>query len=732
MDFMTTFCGFYEDLLDLQSNSNDKIMKKIQFHSNIWQHIVKTLIFIGAIALIVQLFPTTNHFKYYFEVGKPWRYELVTASFDFPIYKDEEQLAEEQKEALREYTPYFNIDTTICSHIMKEIISNQNRQALRPDMERYLAEQFKKIYTQGVLSADMHDQLLKDDIAHVAIVDNKRHVATTEATALYTPKTAYETINRSAPQHLADQLSSLNLNRLLKPNLTLDTITSAIAKKEIIDGISLTSGMVQSGERIIDRGEIITPETYRILNSLKIAYEERTTTIHQSAQVIIGEVILVTLFIVLQILYLYLFRPRIFNNSMHLLFLVLMILLMVALTSLTLKYTSLSIYIVPFALLPIIVRVFFDSRTALFAHMISTMLISFIVPSPFEFIILQMAIGMAAVSSLKEMTQRSQLAQTSLWIFASYSIMYISFTLISEGDISKIEWLPFVYFALSSLFLLFAYGLIYLFEKIFGLTSSITLVELTNVNSDLMIRFAEAAPGTFQHSLQVSNLATEAAKKINANSLLVRTGALYHDIGKMERPQYFIENQQGGHNPLNDLPLEEAAQVVISHVTDGIKIAHKKGLPDTIINFISTHHGKSKVKYFYNTFVNRYPDRVPDESLFTYPGPLPNTKETALLMMADAVEARSRSLDEYTEESINQMVESMINGQIADGMFKETNLSFRDVEVIKSVFKSKIKNMYHHRIAYPEIKKNTVSEPAEEKQTEKNNQTSETEAGKSE
>ena len=269
---------------------------------------------------------------------------------------------------------------------------------------------------------------------------------------------------------------------------------------------------------------------------------------------------------------------------------------------------------------------------------------------------------------------------------------------------------------------MFAYGLIYLFEKIFGLTSSITLVELTNVNSDLMIRFAEAAPGTFQHSLQVSNLATEAAKKINANSLLVRTGALYHDIGKMEHPQYFIENQQGGHNPLNDLPLEEAAQVVIAHVSDGIKLAKKKGLPDTIISFISTHHGKSKVKYFYNTFVNRYPDRVPDESLFTYPGPLPNTKETALLMMADAVEARSRSLDEYTEESINQMVESMINGQIADGMFKETNLSFIDVEVVTAFFISKIKYMYHHRIAYPEIKKAPTAETPADKPTEENNQ----------
>jgi len=283
--------------------------------------------------------------------------------------------------------------------------------------------------------------------------------------------------------------------------------------------------------------------------------------------------------------------------------------------------------------------------------------------------------------------------------------MYLAFECISEGDIHRFDLQYIIYFAISSVFLLFAYVLIYLFEKIFGLISSVTLVELTNINSDLMIQFSELAPGTFQHSMQVSNLATEAAKKINANSLLVRTGALYHDIGKIKHPEYFIENQMGGKNPLTEIDFEEASKIVINHVTDGIEIAKKYHLPEQIINFITTHHGFGKTKYFYNSYMNANPGVKPNKEVFTYPGPLPNNKETAILMMADAVEARSRSLSEYTEESIDQMVENMIDDQIAEGEFKDAPITFRDVELVKSVFKEKIKNIYHNRIKYPDLNK---------------------------
>ena len=438
---------------------------------------------------------------------------------------------------------------------------------------------------------------------------------------------------------------------------------------------------------------------------MKIEYDKRKSSFQRSTLVLIGEIIIITGLIVLFFLYLYLFRPRIFNDLNNLIFINLMILIMIGLSSVIIQYTSVSYFVLPFALLPIIIRVFFDSRTALFAHIITITIISLMVDNPFQFLLIQIAIGMTAVSSLKDMTQRSQLAQTALIILLAHFLIYLALEFMSEGELKRIYWQPLIYFTISSSFLLFAYLLIYIFEKIFGLISAVTLLELTNINSDLMMKFAEKAPGTFQHTLQVSNLATEAAKKIGANSLLVRTGALYHDIGKMKHPEFFIENQFGGNNPLSELDFEVAARTIIGHVYDGVEIAKKEHLPEQIIHFITTHHGLSKTKYFYNSFVNANPGKTPDESVYTYPGPLPDTKETAILMMADAVEARARSLKDYTEESINNCVEDMINSQIADGQFKEAPISFRDVETVKAIFKEKIMNMYHTRIAYPEIKK---------------------------
>jgi putative nucleotidyltransferase with HDIG domain len=359
---------------------------------------------------------------------------------------------------------------------------------------------------------------------------------------ILTPKTAYEELLLGAPE----VLKSYNLNVYLVDNLKYDSVTSELYKKDLLKNLSLTAGMIQTGERIIDRGEIVTPELFVVLKSLKIENDKRKSSVQQSTLVLMGEIVIITILIVLFFLYLYLFRPRIFNNFGNLFFISLVILMMVGLTKLSLSYSNLSYYMVPFALLPIIIRVFFDSRTALFAHIITMLIISFMVDNPFQFIVLQIAVGMAAVSSLKDMTQRSQLAQTALYIFLTYIAIFLASELVSEGELQRINLQPVLYFAISSGFLLFAYILIYIFEKIFGLISAVTLVELTNVNSDLMMKFAETAPGTFQHTLQVSNLATEAAKKIGANSLLVRTGALYHDIGKMKHPEYFIENQMGG------------------------------------------------------------------------------------------------------------------------------------------------------------------------------------------
>ena len=669
------------------------------------KNVTKLGLFIALVAIIVQLFPKDKQFKYQYEIGKPWSYELMTAAYDFPIYKTEKQLDADKKELMENYSPYFQVDENVAAQQLNRWRSDWKlKNNTDPKYFAFVEKKLKTIYENGIISSLMYDRMKSKGYKSIVVVKPSRLTENVSIDELHTPKTAYEEILMDKPYFISDgELSNYNLNLYLVENLRYDSITSEAVKKDMFKNLSLTSGMVQTGERIIDRGEIVTPGTYAILNSMKIESEKRKSVFEESYLVLIGEIIIIFMLILLLTFYLYLFRPYIFGTSKNLVFIALMILLIVGLSSLVLRFSSLSIYIVPFALLPIIIRVFFDSRTALFAHIITVLIISFMVDNPFLFIILQITAGMTAVTGLKDMTQRSQLTQTALYIFLSYTVMYLSSEFIAEGDIARIHFLPIINFALSSLLLLFAYVLIYILEKIFGLISAITLVELTNINSDLMMKFAEQAPGTFQHSLQVSNLATEAAKKINANSLLVRTGALYHDIGKMKNPQYFIENQEGGKNPLLEMSYEDAAKAVVSHIADGVAIAKKYRLPDQIVGFITTHQGRTKTKYFYNSYVNANPGVIPDENVFMYPGPIPFSKETAILMMADAVEARSRTLGEYTEKSISEMVENMIDSQIADGQLKDAPISFRDVETVKKVFTEKIKNIYHNRITYPEL-----------------------------
>ena len=669
------------------------------------KNVTKLGLFIALVAIIVQLFPKDKQFKYQYEIGKPWSYELMTAAYDFPIYKTEKQLDADKKELMENYSPYFQVDENVAAQQLNRWRSDWKlKNNTDPKYFAFVERKLKTIYENGIISSLMYDRMKSKGYKSIVVVKPSRLTENVSIDELHTPKTAYEEILMDKPYFISDaELSNYNLNLYLVENLRYDSITSEAVKKDMFKNLSLTSGMVQTGERIIDRGEIVTPGTYAILNSMKIESEKRKSVFEESYLVLIGEIIIIFMLILLLTFYLYLFRPYIFGTSKNLVFIALMILLIVGLSSLVLRFSSLSIYIVPFALLPIIIRVFFDSRTALFAHIITVLIISFMVDNPFLFIILQITAGMTAVTGLKDMTQRSQLTQTALYIFLSYTVMYLSSEFIAEGDIARIHFLPIINFALSSLLLLFAYVLIYILEKIFGLISAITLVELTNINSDLMMKFAEQAPGTFQHSLQVSNLATEAAKKINANSLLVRTGALYHDIGKMKNPQYFIENQEGGKNPLLEMSYEDAAKAVVSHIADGVAIAKKYRLPDQIVGFITTHQGRTKTKYFYNSYVNANPGITPDENVFMYPGPIPFSKETAILMMADAVEARSRTLGEYTEKSISEMIENMIDSQIADGQLKDAPISFRDVETVKKVFTEKIKNIYHNRITYPEL-----------------------------
>lgn len=677
-------------------------MKKVSFLNNLPKHF-RIIIFIVLAGLISLLLPSETGFKYHFEIGKPWTYELMTAPFDFPIYKTESELNDEKSIALKDFSPYFNYDSSMMELQYKKFIKEYKNEKLLTNgaLSKQLKAKFETIYKTGIITTNTSFQTNFGQVEYIRCIMPDRISKLININQLYTPKTAYEELIKISPQHL----KNYELNKFLIGNIKFDSLKTELSRNEILNNIAITSGMVQQGERIIDRGEVVDATTFQLLSSLKIEFVKKKKTIERSALKTGAEIFIICGLILLFFLYINLFRPRIFDSNKNLIFLALLILIMSALASTVIQFTSASYYLIPYALLPIIIRVFYDSRTALFGHIITTMIISLMIDEPYKFLFIQIVVGMAAVSSLKDMTQRSQLAQTAFIVFISYFALHLAFEFMAEGDLSRLHWKPVISFAASSAFMLFGYLLIYIFEKMFGLISAITLVELTNINSDLMLQFAEKAPGTFQHTLQVSNLATEAAKKIGCNSLLVRTGALYHDIGKMNAPENFTENQFGGHNPLNELSLLEAAARIIKHVPDGVEIAKKHHLPEQLIHFITTHHGTSKTKYFYNTFINQNPGVQPDENAFKYPGPLPNSKETAILMMADAVEARSRSLDEYTEESISTMVEQMINGQIADGQFKEANISFRDVETVKNVFREKIKNMYHTRISYPEIKK---------------------------
>ena len=622
---------------------------------------LQVLAFATLAALSIYLSPKySNPFKYHFEIGQPWAYGLVTAESNFAIYKTEAQLQAERQELLRDYTPCYVVDTN----------------ALQSNIYVLPLSEIERIHLLGCAKVSV----LHNRIATQVPVSN-----------LHTPKEAYEIIHKN-----------------VLPNLQYDSITSEKWRENLLSSISLTQGAVQAGEKIIDTGEIVTEHTYQILESLRRTIEEKNISHRQSLTSTIGTGLYIVILVAIFALYLFTYRRKLLDNLRNILFFAILMFLMIATAFVILQYASVNyIYLIPFAWAPIIARVFYDSRTAIFMHIITILIISVAVPAPYLFVLLQVITGIVAVISLRDMTQRAQLARTALWTFLMYCVLYTAITMLMSGSLKGIEYNYYIYFAINAVLVICAYGLIFLFERTFGLVSSITLVELTNVNSNLMLEFAEKAPGTFQHSLQVSNLATEAAKRIGAKVLLVRTGALYHDIGKMTHPECFIENQSGV-NPLQSMSYEEAAKVIIEHVAEGERIARKHHLPEVIIHFIRSHHGTSVTRYFYNSAVNRALSEgktVADvnKECYTYPGPKPYSKEAAILMMADAIEARSRTLNELTEQSIATMVDQMIDTQVADGQFSETKLSFKDLEDIRVVFKQKLIEINHHRITYPTI-----------------------------
>lgn len=660
------------------------------------QHIVFGSIFFLSAVVIWFLLPKEEHSSFEPQIGKPWKYDDVKAEFDFPILKTNQQIKQEQDSVLKECYFYFQIDKSQLETQKKLLLASTKFS----DFEKSkILSALEKIYNLGVVSIEDLDRTSGTE--NLCIVDQNlsRVVSVDEVLTL---RGAYELAQKELFSLLNWSAISSDVANYIAPNLTFDEEMTLKMRNERFKKILPTYGLVQLGEKIIGNGELVTAEKYQILLSLQKATSSKTES-SQNLLMLIGEALFIVCCLLSLVFYLLLFRPRIAASNKNTAFIMLMVLLLISVTSLTTRFFVASIYIVPFAIQPIIVRIFFDSRTALFAHIITILLVASMAVEPFKFVLIQVVIGMTAVASLKDLTQRSQLVRTASLIFLAYVVMYTSIELMHYGTFTGLDAKVYLAFFVNALLLLFAYVLIYIFEKIFGFLSDITLVELSNVNNKLLQQFSEKAPGTFQHSLQVSNLATEAAKKINANVLLTRTGTLYHDIGKMVSPFYYTENQNNGINPLIDMSFEDAAKVVINHVEEGVKIAEKNNLPEQVIDFIRTHHGKNKVQYFYNSFRNAYPDREVVEENFSYKGPLPRTKETAILMMVDAVEAATKSLKDHSEASINEMVERIIDAQIAGGAFKNAPITFRNVEEVKEVLKSKLKSIYHVRISYPTL-----------------------------
>ncbi|MBE6276523.1 MAG: HDIG domain-containing protein [Bacteroides sp.] len=672
------------------------------------EFLYKCLIFFVTVGIIAYFMPKEGKFNYEFDINKPWKYGLLQASFDFPIYKNDQQVQREQDSLLSTHQPYFSIDRQVGKNIqakLREDYEKTLKYALPSQSYlRHIERILKDIYNQGILSADDAQRLREDSTQSILLVE--KNVATSEDIRhLYTTKEAYEhLLNADTLFYSKKLLQACNLNNYLTPNLIYDKEKSEASKKDLLSNISWANGLVMNGQKIIDRGEIVNEQTFNILQSLQREWEERSDTTQEIRLTAMGQILMVSILILCFMIYLELFRREYYERRRSVTLLFSLIVFFPVILSIMVEQNLLNVYILPFAMIPIIIGIFLDSRTAFMAHIIIILLCSISLRYPHEFIMLQAGAGMAAIYSLRELSQRSQLFRTAVIVFICYALLYFAFELIHEDDLTKLNTRMYIYFIINGILLLFAYPFLFLLEKIFGFTSNVTLVELSNINNKLLREMSEVAPGTFQHSLQMANLAAEAANRIGANSQLVRTGALYHDIGKMVNPAFFTENQSGV-NPHKSLSYEQSAQVIISHITDGIKLAEKHQLPKVIKDFIRTHHGAGVTKYFYISYKNEHPDEEVDLEKFSYPGPNPFTKEQAILMMADSVEAASRSLQEYTEESISTLIDKIVDGQVAEGFFKECPITFKDIAMVKDLFKEKLKTVYHTRITYPELKK---------------------------
>lgn len=683
---------------------------------NQWKKILSRMALVLISVVIIVLFiPRNSGPQFRYDVGKPWMYGSLIAKFDFPIYKTDEAIKQERDSLLRNFEPYFNFKDNMESAQMTRFFEDftGGLPGMPATYTNIVADKLHQLYKSGIMGATEFSSIAQDTTKMIRVIDGKTAYSVRISRVLST-MTAYEQIyldERLAPYRA--QLQRCNLNEYIEPNLIYDKERSEAERNDLLGQIPLASGMVLAGQKIVDRGEIVDDYTFRVLSSFEKETQRRSASTTAVPSTIAGQVIFVSLFIILFTMYLGMFRRDYFSKPRSIAMLYAMITVFPILVSLMIEHNVFSVYILPFAMAPIFIRVFMDSRTAFLTHIVMVMLCAAAVKYQYEFIIVQLVAGLVAIYSLRELSQRGQLFKTALFVTLASCAIYFALQLMTDNTFTTVDNSVYKYFVINGIMLLFVYPLMLIIEKTFGFISNVTLIELSNTSKDLLRRLSEVAPGTFQHSIMVSNLASAIAEKIGAKAQLVRTGALYHDIGKMQNPAFFTENQNGV-NPLDNMSRIDAAHIVINHVTDGLKLAEKHNLPGVIKDFISTHHGAGMTKYFYVSYRNEHPDEPIDDSLFTYPGPNPFTREQAILMMADSVEAAARSLPEYTEFSISNIVNKIVDGQLKEGYFEYCPITFHDIAMAKQVLIERLKSIYHTRVSYPELKKPALKRDDEE------------------
>ena len=684
--------------------------------------ILETLLVIACISIIIYFMPRDTKFIYHFSINTPWTYGQLMSDFDFPIYKSDESIQAEQDSLYREFQPYFNIDSTISTNAIAQFQKDYDSrfyEIITPQQYNSYRQRLKNAYAKGIISIDNSEIIKSDSLTDIKIVTDDNIARTVNTKKLNTIKSVYRqlTYNDTLPR---DVLMSLKLEEYIQPNIIYNKAKTELALEELKASVSISDGMVQKGQKIISRGDIVDEKLYKTLQSYQYEWNKRDNEKRQTGFTLLGQILLVTMALLGLIYFLRIYRPAYFAQSNKFILIYLLITLFTLTVAWMVRTHTGNVFMVPFAMAPILLCLFADSRTAFMTHVVQIFICSTMLQAPHIFMLIEIAGGFAAIVSLRELTARSQLFRTVFFVLLSQAMVCFAYELISENDITKLNLSMYIYFLINGALLLSTYPLMFAIEKIFGFTSAVTFIELSNINNELLYKLSQDAPGTFQHSMQVGNLAAEAARRVGANSIEVRTGALYHDIGKMKNPIYFTENQSGGISPHNNLPPEESAAIILRHVTDGVSIANAHHLPNSIKDFITTHHGTSKTGYFYITYKNAHPDEEVDEKLFTYAGPRPQTREQAILMMADSVEAASHSLKEYTESNIHTLVDKIIDAQLENGQFSLTPLTFKDIDTIKSTFKERLKAIYHTRISYPEEKKEAIKKKAEAETTEDN------------